>query len=152
MSVYRLQDEIIVKATLDEVWDFFTDPRNLKKITPQEMQFKDVFEQDEEKVYPGMLLVYKVSPLLGIPLTWITEITHVEPKKRFVDDQIQGPFSMWHHIHEFEEHVEGTLVRDILYYKMPYGLLGTLAHGFTVKKQTSGIFEYRKMALDKIFG
>jgi ligand-binding SRPBCC domain-containing protein len=98
-----------------------------------------------------MLLVYKVSPLLGIPLTWITEITHVEPLKRFVDDQLKGPFGLWHHIHEFEEVPNGTLARDILYYRMPFGVLGKLAHSFTVAKQTREIFAYRKKALEKIF-
>jgi ligand-binding SRPBCC domain-containing protein len=151
MSVYRLQDEIVIYAPLDEVWDFFTDPRNLKKITPEKMAFQDVYEPDAQKVYPGMLLVYKVSPLLGIPLTWITEITHVEPKKRFVDDQLEGPFGMWHHIHEFEEVDGGTLARDILYYSMPFGFLGTLVHSFTVAKQTKEIFKFRKAALEKLF-
>lgn len=151
MSVYRLQDEILINAPLDEVWDFFTDPRNLEKITPKEMAFTNVYEPDAEKVYPGMLLVYKVSPLLGIPITWITEITHVEPKKRFVDDQLKGPFGMWHHIHEFEQVDGGTLARDILYYSMPFGILGRLAHSFTVAKQTKEIFNFRKMALEKIF-
>jgi len=151
MSVYRLQDEILIKAPLDAVWDFFTDPRNLQKITPDKMGFKHVYEPDAEKVYPGMLLVYKVSPLLGIPLTWITEITHVEPKKRFVDDQLKGPFGMWHHIHEFESVEGGTLAKDLLYYRMPFGVLGDMAHPFTVAKQTQEIFKFRKAELEKIF-
>lgn len=151
MSVHRLQDELIINAPLDEVWNFFTDPRNLKKITPKKMAFQNVYEPDSEKVYPGMLLIYKVSPLLGIPLTWITEITHVEPKKRFVDDQLKGPFGMWHHIHEFEEVPGGTLARDILYYAMPFGILGELAHSFTVERQTNEIFKFRKAALEKLF-
>lgn len=152
MATYRLQDEIIVSAPLDEVWDFFTNPRNLQKITPEEMGFRQVYEPDAEKVYPGMILVYKVSPLLGIPLEWITEITEVLPKKRFVDEQRKGPFAMWHHIHEFEDIGDKTLVRDLLYYRMPFGALGTLAHSFTVKNQTAKIFEYRKKALEELFG
>jgi len=152
MATYRLEDEIIVPAGLDEVWDFFTDPRNLQKITPDDMGFRHVYEPDAEKVYPGMLLVYEVSPILGIPVEWITEITEVSPKRRFVDEQRRGPFAMWHHIHEFEDRGGQTLVRDLLYYRMPFGFLGRLAHGFTVKKQTDRIFDYRKKALKEIFG
>lgn len=152
MSVYQLQDELFINAPLNEVWDFFSDPRNLQKITPDHMGFKHVYEPDAEKVYPGMLLVYKVSPILGIPLTWITEITQVEPQKRFVDDQVKGPFGLWHHIHEFDEVEGGTLARDILYYRMPFGILGQLAHSFTVAKQTKEIFKFRKAAVEKIFG
>ena len=69
MSVFRIQDEIIIKAPLAEVWDFFSNPMNLQKITPNDMQFKHVYAPDAKYVYPGMLLTYKVSPLLGIPLT-----------------------------------------------------------------------------------
>lgn len=151
MATYRIQDEIVIDAPLDEVWDFFTNPRNLQRITPESMNFKHEYEPDAEKVYPGMLLVYKVSPIAGIPLEWITEITEVQPKKRFVDDQRKGPFAMWHHIHEFEARGEQTLARDILYYRMPFGMLGRLAHGFTVKRQTQEIFAYRKKALKEIF-
>jgi ligand-binding SRPBCC domain-containing protein len=115
------------------------------------MGFRHEFEPDAEMVYPGMLLVYKVSPLFGIPLTWVTEITEVEPKKRFVDNQRKGPFGMWHHIHEFESTSEGTLVRDLLYYKMPFGILGEMVHNLTVKKQTEEMFEFRKKALQEIF-
>ena len=151
MTVYRIQDEILIKAPLPEVWDFFSNPRNLQKITPKDMQFEHVYEPDDKYVYPGMLLTYKVSPLLGIPLTWVTEINHVEYQKRFVDAQLKGPFSMWHHIHEFQELEAGTIARDILYYGMPFGLFGKLAHSFTVEKQTKAIFKFRKKALSEIF-
>lgn len=151
MAVHKLKDEVLIKASLEDVWNFFSNPKNLQRITPQSMGFKHVYEPEAEKVYPGMLLVYKVSPLLGIPLTWVTEITAVETQRRFVDNQRIGPFGMWHHIHEFEATSEGTLARDILYYKMPFGFLGELVHGITVKKQTREMFEYRKQALKKIF-
>jgi ligand-binding SRPBCC domain-containing protein len=151
MAVHRLKDEILIKAPLEEVWSFFANPKNLQKITPDSMGFRHEFEPDAEMVYPGMLLVYKVSPLFGIPLTWVTEITEVEPKKRFVDNQRKGPFGMWHHIHEFESTSEGTLVRDLLYYKMPFGILGEMVHNLTVKKQTEEMFKFRKKALQEIF-
>jgi ligand-binding SRPBCC domain-containing protein len=151
MSTYRLKDEVLVNAPLEEVWDFFTDPRNLQKITPSDMGFRHKYEPDASKVYRGMILVYTVSPLLGIPLEWVTVISEVNPLVRFVDDQVRGPFALWHHIHEFESRGERTLVRDLLYYAMPFGPIGKAAHGLTVKKRTEKIFEYRRKALREIF-
>ncbi|MCA1761726.1 MAG: hypothetical protein LC664_01815 [Flavobacteriales bacterium] len=92
MALHRITDEIEIPLTLEDTWDFFTNPRNLQKLTPDDMGFRHVYEPDRPRVYPGMYLVYKVAPIAGIPLTWITEITEVKPMERFVDDQIQGPF------------------------------------------------------------
>lgn len=152
MAIHRITDEIEIPIPLDEAWDFFTDPRNLAKLTPSEMNFKHVYEPDAVKVYPGMYLTYKVSPIVGIPLTWVTEITVVEPKHRFVDDQIKGPFGRWHHIHEFEAKGNHTIARDILYYEMPFGFLGSIAHVLFAKKDILKIFEFRKQRMSELFG
>jgi len=152
MAIQRITDELLIPIPLDEAWDFFTNPRNLAQLTPKEMNFRHVFEPDEERVYKGMYLVYKVSPLAGIPLTWVTEITEVLPKKRFVDDQIKGPFARWHHIHEFEDRGDKTLIRDVLYYQMPLGFLGDIAHSLFAKKQVAQIFTFRKERMEEIFG
>lgn len=152
MAIHRITDEVTIPIKLGEAWDFFTDPRNLAKLTPKEMQFKHVFEPDADRVYPGMYLVYKVAPIAGVPLTWITEITEVKPMERFVDDQIQGPFARWHHIHEFEARGDETLIRDVLYYQMPLGFLGDIAHALFARKQVSQIFEFRKVRLKELFG
>jgi len=152
MAMQRITDELLIPIPLDEAWDFFTNPRNLAKLTPKEMNFRHVFEPDAERVYKGMYLVYKVSPIGGIPLTWVTEITEVLPKKRFVDDQINGPFAKWHHIHEFEDRGDQTLIRDILYYEMPLGFLGSMAHWLFAKKQVAQIFSFRKERMEELFG
>ncbi len=152
MSVYRISDEIVINAPLKEVWSFFSNPLNLKRITPPEMNLKYRFEPESDSVYPGMLLAYMVSPVAGIPVEWITEITAVDPKKRFVDEQRKGPFAMWHHIHEFQSLGENkTLARDLVYYRIPLGFLGKLAHFLFVRRQTQAMFTHRKEALDKIF-
>ena len=152
MSWHQIKDEILLPIPLAEAWDFFTNPLNLAKITPTEMNFRHVFPPDAERVYPGMYLIYKVSPVAGIPLSWVTEITEVRPMERFVDDQITGPFGAWHHIHEFEARGNQTLARDVLYYLMPFGLLGSVAHSLFAKKQIEGIFEYRKVRMKELFG
>jgi ligand-binding SRPBCC domain-containing protein len=143
MATYRIQDEIVIDAPLDEVWDFFTNPRNLQRITPESMNFKHEYEPDGEKVYPGMLLVYKVSPIAGIPLEWITEITEVQPKKRFVDDQRKGPFAMWHHIHEFGE--GHSLLPDAFWYA------GSPRAWIYCKAANSGDFRLSKKSIERNF-
>ena len=152
MAIQRITDELLIPIPLEQAWDFFTNPRNLAKLTPKEMKFRHVFEPDADRVYKGMYLVYKVSPIGGIPLTWVTEITEVLPKQRFVDDQIKGPFARWHHIHEFEARGDKTLIRDILYYQMPFGFLGSIAHFLFAKKQVGQIFSFRKDRMEEIFG
>jgi ligand-binding SRPBCC domain-containing protein len=152
MAVYRISDEIIINAPIAQVWAFFSNPLNLEKITPPEMKLKYLFQPEEESVYPGMLLAYKVSPVAGIPVEWITEITAVDHEKRFVDEQRKGPFAMWHHIHEFESLGENkTLARDLVYYRIPLGILGRIAHGLFVGRQVKEMFVHRRSSLSGIF-
>jgi ligand-binding SRPBCC domain-containing protein len=115
------------------------------------MKFRDVFKSDSEKVYPGMCVVHSVAPLAGIRITWVTRIVAVEDKKRFVDTQVKGPFALWHHIHEFCEVPGGTEIRDILYYEVPFGILGDLAHNLFVKRQIRTVFLYRSERLKAMF-
>lgn len=152
MKIYRREDINSLPISPEVAWDFFANPLNLDKLTPSEMAFSNVYPLDADSVYPGMLIVHKVSPLPFIKLTWVTEITHVEKGRRFVDEQRSGPFAMWHHIHEFEKVDGGTLVRDILYYALPFGILGRMAHTIQAGKKVSGVFEYRRKRLAEIFG
>ena len=102
-------------------------------------------------MYAGQIIEYKVSPVLGIPLYWMTEITHVEQHKFFVDEQRFGPYSMWHHQHHFREVPGGVEMTDIVHYKMPFWFLGDIANTLFVKKQLNDIFNYRFKAVEKIF-
>jgi ligand-binding SRPBCC domain-containing protein len=151
MKIHRITDEIEIDLSLDEAWAFFADPHNLQKLTPDDMGFKHVLEPDKDEVYPGMIMSYKIAPIAGIPLNWVTEITQVEPKTRFVDEQRQGPFGFWHHIHEFEARGNRTLCRDALYYRMPFGFLGNIAHALFAKKQIANIFAFRKEKMKTLF-
>ena len=103
------------------------------------------------KMYPGMIISYKVSPLLSIPTTWVTEITQVEKHKFFIDEQRVGPYTMWHHQHFLEETKDGILMTDIVTYKPPFGILGSIANSLFIKKKLKSIFDYRFLALEKIF-
>lgn len=149
---YTLSKEQVINCTMDEAWEFFSSPRNLKEITPDYLGFEITSPNLADKMYQGQIISYKVSPLLGIKMNWMTEITHVEDKKYFVDNQRFGPYKMWHHQHWFEEVPEGVKMKDIITYVMPLGILGRFAHWLFVGKQLQGIFEHRKVVTDRLFG
>ncbi len=152
MGFYQLKKTQRIPADLDEVWDFISSPANLKKITPGYMGFDITSEMLTPKMYPGMIISYKVSPILGIKMTWVTEITHVRDKEYFVDEQRVGPYAFWHHEHKIESIEEGVLMTDIVSYKPPFGLLGSIANLLFIKKQLQNIFDYRKKVIAKMFG
>lgn len=103
-------------------------------------------------MYPGQIIEYKVRPLLGIPWYWMTEITHVETNRYFIDEQRFGPYQLWHHQHHFREIEGGVEMRDIVHYRLPLGFIGNIAHGLFVKKQLHEIFRFREEAVEKRFG
>jgi len=105
-----------------------------------------------EIMYPGQIIRYIVTPVLGIPLKWCTEITHVEDKKYFVDEQRFGPYAFWHHQHHFTAVSGGVLMEDVLNYKVPLGFLGNMVDWLFIKKEVTGIFDYRKKILKERFG
>lgn len=150
-KVYSLKTVQVLKTSIDEAWNFFSSPKNLQKITPEQLGFKIISQHHGEKMYAGQLIEYKVSPVLGIPLYWMTEITHVEDKKFFVDEQRFGPYSFWHHQHHFRETAEGVEMTDIVHYKVPFGFLGDIANTLMVKQQLNKIFSYRFEAAEKIW-
>lgn len=152
MGFYQLEKQQKIPATLEEVWKFISSPANLKKITPVYMGFDIVTEKLPEKIYPGMIIGYKVRPLFGIPTRWVTEITHVKDYEYFVDEQRVGPYSIWHHEHHITAIRGGVLMKDIVSYKPPYGLLGSAANSLIIKKKLNEIFNFRTQALEQIFG
>lgn len=151
MAFYQFRREQFIKSSISEVWDFISTPQNLKRITPSYMGF-DIRTPDLPKsAYEGMIIAYTVRPLLGIPTTWVTEITHVVPQKYFVDEQRVGPYKMWHHEHHIEAVEGGVLMKDIVSYSPPLGFLGQIANTLVIRKKLEEIFEFRKKAFDEIF-
>ncbi len=151
MKIYRLETIQNLPISQKEAWDFLSDPRNLKTITPDYMGF-EIVSGAASKMYAGQILQYIVTPLLNIPLKWVTEITHVKEGEYFVDEQRFGPYSLWHHKHFIKPIKNGVEMIDIVDYKVPFGLLGQLVQPFLVRPKLEEIFEYRKNALDRIFG
>ena len=139
-----------VKADLQTCWDFFSSPANLKRITPSYMGF-DVKTEVPTKMYEGLIIAYTVKPLLGIPVEWVTEITHVKDKSFFVDEQRKGPYTMWHHEHHFKEVDGGVEMTDIVSYIIPLGFLGKIVQPFLVKPKLEEIFAYRFKIVEEVF-
>lgn len=149
--VYRLSVSQELPISLDQAWAFFSDPKNLEKITPKNLKF-DIVNPQDKPMYQGQIIEYKVTPMLNIKTTWISEITHVVPKEFFVDEQRFGPYKFWHHKHFFKAVKNGVLVEDIVDYVLPFGFIGRLFHGILVKPKLRKIFDYRKEVLKETFG
>jgi ligand-binding SRPBCC domain-containing protein len=150
MSVHTLVRKQLIQADIDSIWQFFSSPDNLAAITPTYMNFR-ITSEKEYGIYPGQIITYKVSPLLSIPLSWMTEITHVVDKRMFVDEQRVGPYSLWHHKHLFEQTPEGILMTDIVHYQLPLYFIGDIIHYLFIKQQLHNIFDYRHEKVKEIF-
>ncbi|EQB90515.1 TPA: hypothetical protein ACGQK4_002791 [Elizabethkingia anophelis] len=148
---YHLYREQQLNCNIEEVWDFFSSPLNLSKITPQDMKFTVLSDLKNTPIYEGMEIDYLVSPVLGIPLQWKTRITQVNYQKSFTDLQAKGPYRYWNHYHEFIENDKGVLMKDSVDYELPFGLLGKLAHSLFVHKRLKSIFEFRYNFLEGYF-
>lgn len=150
MPFYQLKKELQINTSPERVWDFISSPANLKKITPDYMGFDITSSGLPEKMYEGMIISYKVKPLLGISTTWVTEITKVKHMEYFVDEQRVGPYDMWHHEHFIELRDGGTFMRDIVSYKPPFGFIGRIANELVIKNKLKEIFDYRTKAVLEI--
>lgn len=137
--------------SLEEAWDFFSSPNNLKLITPPHMTLVPLSEIPE-RMYPGAMIVYTVRPVAKIPMTWVTEITHIKEREYFIDEQRVGPYSIWHHEHHFKEIEGGVEMTDILWYQVPLGPLGKIVNSIFVRGQVENIFKYREGKLNEMFG
>ncbi len=152
MKLYRLHSKQSLPISKQEAWDFLSDPKNLKIITPEHMGF-NIISGGDRPMFAGQIIAYKVSPFPMYSTKWVTEITHVNQGEYFVDEQRFGPYALWHHKHFLNEiDGGGTEMEDIIDYKLPMGILGQLAHPILVKKQLQQIFSHREQKLIEIFG
>lgn len=150
MKVYKKESVQYINASLEECWTFFSDPKNLKVITPKSMGF-EVTDYDGKLMYAGQIIQYKITPLLGIKLNWMTEITIVKENNYFIDEQRFGPYSLWHHKHFFEATVNGTKMTDVVHYALPLGFIGRIMNSLVVKNELKTIFEYRYKKVEELF-
>jgi ligand-binding SRPBCC domain-containing protein len=111
-----------------------------------------ITNKPSETMFEGQIITYKVSPLFGIKINWMTEITTVKNHEYFIDEQRFGPYSLWHHRHHFSEIEGGVKMTDEVNYKLPFGIIGSIAHRIFIKNKLKSIFEYREKVLIDIFG
>jgi ligand-binding SRPBCC domain-containing protein len=149
--MHQLKSVQRLPITLDEAWDFFSSPKNLKVMTPEELNLVPTSELPD-RMYPGQFIEYKVKPVLGIPMTWVTEITHVKDREFFVDEQRVGPYKIWHHQHHFREIDGGVEMTDIIDYLLPLGPIGVITEWLFVGGKIKEIFEFRHKKLVELYG
>lgn len=148
MKIYKLEKSQLLDIDVETAWNFFSNPSNLQRITPDDLSF-NILSPLPDKVYPGLIILYKIKIFTFIPINWVTEITQVRENEFFIDEQRFGPYKFWHHQHSFEEKNGKTLMKDIVHYGLPFGIIGRLAKGI-VQKQLKEIFDYRQSILSDI--
>ena len=149
-GIYTLKVKQNLKMSLDDAWNYFSNPTNLSEITPAKMGF-NITSEKSDFMYVGQIISYKVSPLLGLKMNWVTEITHISDKSFFVDEQRFGPYTMWHHEHLFTKNGDKTEITDKVSFKLPLGFLGRLFAPVIVIPQLKKIFNHRIEVLEKKF-
>lgn len=151
MKLYQLRSTQFLPISVEQAWEFLSDPKNLKIITPSYMGF-EIVDGADKSMYQGQIIQYIVTPVLGIKTKWVTEITHLENQSFFVDEQRFGPYAFWHHKHFLKAVPGGVEMEDIIDYKIPFGWLGQLMHPLVVQPKLQEIFSYRKHKLIELFG
>ena len=152
MAAHSIKTVQKIPVSLHKAWDYFSNPANLQAITPENMGFKVISKHHGDIMYAGQIIEYRVKPVLGIPIYWMTEITQVKDKEYFIDEQRFGPYSLWHHQHHFKAIEGGVEMTDIVHYKNPMWVFGKLANALFVRKKLKGIFEYRYKKVEELFG
>ena len=149
MKTFEINMKQYINKPLEVVFEFFSKPENLEMITPKSLSF-NILTPTPIKMEKGSLIDYTIR-LFGIPIHWRTLISDYEPPFRFVDQQIKGPYTFWHHTHTFRLVEGGVEIIDQVKYSLPLGWLGTLAHAIWVRKDLEKIFEYRKTVIQNYF-
>ncbi|MFT5668966.1 MAG: ligand-binding SRPBCC domain-containing protein [Vicingaceae bacterium] len=146
-GTYRLFNEQFLPISVVSAWKFFSNPSNLQIITPEELDFK-ITSLDGEKAYSGQIITYSIKLNKVFKMNWVTEITHVNEGRYFVDEQRFGPYKLWHHLHKFEAVEGGVLITDIVHFKLPFPLFQSITYKTFVKRNLKKIFTHRESQLD----
>jgi ligand-binding SRPBCC domain-containing protein len=150
MAVHTLRREQVVPRPLEEVFGFFSDARNLQKITPPWLNFQ-ILTLEPIDIQPGTLLEYRLR-WHGLGIRWRTRIVTWNPPRVFTDEQIRGPYRLWHHTHTFTAEDGGTRMVDVVNYELPFGIAGAIAHRFAVRRDLERVFDYRQQVIASAFG
>lgn len=148
MIVYTLKREQVLTQPIDQVFEFFADAGNLEAITPSWLRFS-ILTPRPVPMAQGALIEYRLR-WRRAPIRWVTRIEVWEPPRRFCDVQLRGPYRLWEHEHTFEPCAAGTLMRDVVRYALPFGVLGRLAHRLIVQSDLDSVFNYRAVRVAEI--
>ena len=153
MPIFRLDAAQTLPTDINTAWNFFSDPHNLAVITPPEMRFQ-ITGDPPSAIHPGLIITYRLTPLPVLPLrvSWATEITQVNPPHYFADDQIAGPYALWHHEHHFQETEDGVYATDQVHWSLPLDPISSPAASLAVVPQLRHIFGFRAQELERRFG
>jgi ligand-binding SRPBCC domain-containing protein len=149
MKIYTLKQKQVLSRPLKEVFAFFARPENLQHITPPELGFQ-IITPSPIVMDKGSLIDYQIR-LSGLPFRWRTLISSYNPPHEFVDEQIKGPYSFWHHRHQFYAEGDETVIEDTVTYIIPFGILGRIVHTLFIRNKLRKIFEYRKAIIERWF-
>jgi len=149
MKINKLNFKQVINKSIDEVFDFFSKPENLSKITPKKLDFT-ILTPTPIKMKDGQIIDYTIK-ILGKKIRWRTLITTFEPPNMFIDQQLSGPYSMWHHQHIFKDIPGGVEIEDKITYVIPFGFIGVFINWIWVKKDLENIFLYRQGIIEKYF-
>jgi ligand-binding SRPBCC domain-containing protein len=149
-GLHAIERAQLVRRPAGEAFDFFADAFNLEAVTPPWLRFR-ILTPRPIAMCEGALIDYRLS-LHRIPCRWHTRIDAWEPGRRFVDRQLSGPFRYWEHTHTFESRPEGTLIRDLVVFRMPLGPLGGMARRVLIGRDLERIFDYRRAAIERMLG
>ncbi len=150
-KIYSLETKQIIDRPIEEIWSFFTNPKNLNQLTPSDMNFK-ILSGSSDDFYEGKIINYSVNPFKFYNIKWVTEITKIKKNDFFIDEQRFGPYKMWHHEHHFIKNNDNTTtIYDKVIYKLPYGIIGKLSHKLFIKKRLLEIFNFRKKTIKKLY-
>lgn len=153
MQFYSIKSRQPLPISLNEAWAFFSSPNNLQKITPSNMNFNVTSDKEDGKtMYAGQIITYTLTPVFGIKVKWMTEITHVKDGHYFIDEQRFGPYKLWHHKHSFIATSYGVDMFDEVNYVIPFGFLGSIAHRLFIRKRVEEIFTHRTKVVEELFG
>ena len=151
MHVYRLKRTQFLPVSLDAAWDFLCRPEHLRDLTPPGVGLT-VTSDLPDRMYPGLIITYRLELYSMFHFNWVTEITQAEPLSYFIDEQRSGPYKFWHHEHRLRSVEGGVEMNDLIHYALPFGVLGRMVHAAIVKNQLNAIFDYRREALADRFG
>ena len=150
MHVYDLKVEQTLPISREEAWQFFSSPRNLDEITPKNLGFKITY-MSSPNMYEGEIITYKIRMMPMVWISWVTEIKSVKEGESFIDQQLSGPYKLWHHLHQFEETSEGVKMTDLVHYSIGFGPLDPIINKLYIKKKLNRIFQYRREVLSQKF-